>query len=152
MTKIQVNSQGKAYLTTAGKALAGVQPTLVTKSITENGTYNASSDNADGYSSVTVNVSGGGGSSKYGCTIDNLLGNVDANGKLQLPTEQTDLVFTGVVDIANYGLYYKFYKAGVKSVSFPDLTTISGNSSCYDMFTGCTSLTSVSFPNLTTVK
>lgn len=30
--------------------------TLITKSITENGTYSASSDNADGYSSVTVNV------------------------------------------------------------------------------------------------
>ena len=36
-------------------------PLLITKSITENGTYNASSDNADGYSSVVVNVSGGGG-------------------------------------------------------------------------------------------
>ena len=35
--------------------------TLVTKSITQNGTYNASGDSADGYSSVTVNVSGGGG-------------------------------------------------------------------------------------------
>lgn len=35
--------------------------TLATKSITQNGTYNASQDNADGYSSVTVNVSGGGG-------------------------------------------------------------------------------------------
>lgn len=35
--------------------------TLINKSITANGTYNASSDNADGYSSVTVNVSGGGG-------------------------------------------------------------------------------------------
>lgn len=34
--------------------------TLITKSITANGTYNASSDNADGYSSVAVNVSGGG--------------------------------------------------------------------------------------------
>ena len=33
--------------------------TLVTKTITQNGTYNASSDNADGYSSVIVNVSGG---------------------------------------------------------------------------------------------
>lgn len=31
-------------------------PNLATKDITENGTYNASSDNADGYSSVTVNV------------------------------------------------------------------------------------------------
>lgn len=40
---------------------AGNTPTLITKSITANGTYNASSDSADGYSSVTVNVSGGGG-------------------------------------------------------------------------------------------
>ena len=40
-------------------------PTLITKSITANGTYNASSDNADGYSSVTVNVSGGGGGLEY---------------------------------------------------------------------------------------
>lgn len=42
-------------------AVPSVSPTLITKSITANGTYNASSDNADGYSSVTVNVSGGGG-------------------------------------------------------------------------------------------
>lgn len=35
--------------------------TFTTKTITQNGTYNASSDNVDGYSSVTVNVSGGGG-------------------------------------------------------------------------------------------
>lgn len=39
-------------------------PTLITKNITQNGTYNASDDNADGYSSVSVNVSGG------GCTIN----------------------------------------------------------------------------------
>lgn len=36
--------------------------TLITKTVTANGVYNASSDNADGYSTVTVNVSGGGGS------------------------------------------------------------------------------------------
>lgn len=34
----------------------GGSATLATKSITSNGTYNASSDNADGYSSVTVSV------------------------------------------------------------------------------------------------
>lgn len=32
------------------------EPTLITKNITANGTYNAASDNADGYSGVTVNV------------------------------------------------------------------------------------------------
>lgn len=34
-------------------------PILTTKTITQNGTYNASSDSADGYSKVTVNVGGG---------------------------------------------------------------------------------------------
>lgn len=34
---------------------------LIAKSVTANGTYSASSDNADGYSSVTVNVPSGGG-------------------------------------------------------------------------------------------
>lgn len=38
----------------------GSTPVLVTKTITTNGTYNASTDNADGYSQVTVSVSGGG--------------------------------------------------------------------------------------------
>lgn len=33
---------------------------LITKNITQNGTYDAQDDNADGYSSVNVNVSGGG--------------------------------------------------------------------------------------------
>lgn len=34
----------------------GSSATLIAKTITENGTYNASSDSADGYTSVTVNV------------------------------------------------------------------------------------------------
>ena len=42
-------------------------PTLISKNITENGLYNAQDDNADGYSSVSVNVSGGGGES---CVIN----------------------------------------------------------------------------------
>lgn len=40
-------------VTTGG---GGSTPTLVTKQITENGTYTAADDNADGYSEVTVNV------------------------------------------------------------------------------------------------
>lgn len=34
----------------------GGSTTLITKTITQNGTYNAYDDNADGYSQVTVNV------------------------------------------------------------------------------------------------
>lgn len=39
-----------------GSGGGGSEPTLITKNITANDTYNASDDNADGYSSVTVNV------------------------------------------------------------------------------------------------
>ena len=38
---------------------SGGSAVLVTKTITGNGTYNASDDNADGYSQVTVDVEGG---------------------------------------------------------------------------------------------
>ena len=50
---------------------------LVTKEITENGTYDATDDSANGYSSVTVNVEGGGGSSDFSTatmTISNMDG------------------------------------------------------------------------------
>lgn len=51
--------------------------TLITKNITQNGTYNASADNADGYSQVTVNVSGGGTS--HFCDVDFTKGNFIIN-------------------------------------------------------------------------
>lgn len=50
------------YRCTGGNG-GGGGAVLITKNITENGTYNASSDNADGYSSVNVSVSGGGSAS-----------------------------------------------------------------------------------------
>lgn len=42
-----------------GKAAGGGGATIIAKSITANGVYYASSDNADGYSPVTVNITGG---------------------------------------------------------------------------------------------
>lgn len=44
------------FVTAIGNISTGGGSTLITKSITANGTYNASSDSADGYSSVTVTV------------------------------------------------------------------------------------------------
>ena len=54
-------ASGKQFIAADGTLTSGsaTAPVLTTKSITANGTYNASSDSADGYSSVTVNVSGG---------------------------------------------------------------------------------------------
>lgn len=87
MVKLQISPLGKVYVTTGDKALVANEPTgtkniysngtydvkdyasanvsvtpnLGTKYISSNGTYNASTDGYDGFSSVTVNVSGGGG-------------------------------------------------------------------------------------------
>lgn len=49
---------GKKFVTAQGVLTDGTATvaTLTTKSITENGTYNATDDGADGYSEVTVNV------------------------------------------------------------------------------------------------
>jgi hypothetical protein len=62
-------ASGKYFYTSSGVKTEGTasggSATLITKNITANGTYNASSDNADGYSSVTVSVSGGGGGLEY---------------------------------------------------------------------------------------
>lgn len=52
-------ASGKYFYTASGIRTVGTGTggsTLITKTITENGTYNASSDSADGYSSVTAAV------------------------------------------------------------------------------------------------
>jgi hypothetical protein len=54
----------------------GDSATLIEKSITENGVYNASDDNADGYSKVTVDVAGSGG--------ETFVVNVDYDSEYQL--------------------------------------------------------------------
>ena len=62
-----------------GSYEGGGGSTLITKSITQNGIYNASSDNADGYSQVTVNVSGGGSPNDLLFHFDN---NIKNSGNL----------------------------------------------------------------------
>lgn len=57
-------TENKTYTAPSGKAYSPVTvnvpgPTLITKTVTDSGTYAASSDNADGYSSVTVNIANG---------------------------------------------------------------------------------------------
>lgn len=85
---------------------SGGGSTLVTKTITENGTYDPADDNADGYSEVTVNVSGGGYSLSYdvgefigipaGNTGETLIGTVTgkANTKILLVVMHRDTITT----------------------------------------------------------
>lgn len=142
----------------------GTTPTLITKNITQNGTYNASSDNADGYSSVTVNVSGG-GSDPIGILFQ---GDVDANGNYIMPYNLTwtgDIYFNGIKNISNYSstsggafasyLYHQASQANrlkcrkiIGKVYFPDLETINHTSCFYSFCNGQTEVTEVHFPKL----
>lgn len=98
---------------------------------------------------------------KFGATVDSFLGDVDKNGVLQPSTEYVDLVFDGVKGVKDYGLYKKFadssssttaHSMRVRSVSFPDLTSIVYINSCYGAFTSCKLLTSVSMPLLQSIS
>lgn len=109
--------------------------------------------NFDNLATAISSIPSGGASTKYGASIDNILGDVNASGVIQKPTGQADIVFTGVQDVSNMGLSYAFYgKSSVKTLTFPNLTQISGSSGLSSMFTNCTSLTSASFPELTTIS
>lgn len=74
---------GQVYnyeLSTVGTGGGSSSPTLVTKEITANGTYTASNDSADGYSSVTVNVPSSG----------------------ITPTGSINIITNGTHDVTNY--------------------------------------------------
>lgn len=128
---------------------------------------------------LTGTGSGGGGSStKYGVSIDELLGDVSSN-TLQTPTGSVDLTISGFKKLAQYALYYKFCRCsrihsvtfsdleeiansyafqyafynctGITSATFTKLNKVSGSSAMGNSFYGCSNLVSVSFPELLTI-
>lgn len=91
----------------------------------------------------------------YGTTAEAFVGKTNANGVLQMPNTNYDVVFDGVTDLVEYALYFKFYNAGIKSISFPDLVgSQNGNNGKYSMNSLCNKSTvqSASFPKLEYVK
>ena len=100
----------------------------------------------------SITAGGGGGSTQFGLTAEQMLGTLDGEGNLTLPTLPS-ITFTGLKSIPDYGYYYKFYQRKFESgasVSFPDLTNISMYG-IYQCFSSCTSLTRVDLSALTTV-
>lgn len=100
--------------------------TLGTKSITANGTYTASDDSLDGYSSVTVNVSGGGADVYFGSEGAMYTVNLESDAT----TQKVPLV----------GCEY------LESIYAPNATTTAQNAGGYN----CTNLKTVHFPKCTT--
>lgn len=65
------NHYTPGQMATAISSIPTVAPTLISKSVVANGTYNASSDEADGYDSVSVNVPNSYASEDEGKVVNN---------------------------------------------------------------------------------
>lgn len=148
----------------------GSSSTLTTKTITANGTYSASDDSADGYSSVTVNVESSG---EY--STDDILNRIAPAGSIELTREvyayefYKNTALTGVTgSVTKVGAYgfqlctaLESFESSASYVTTSDymfggctsLTTVDatlkGTSSA--IFDGCTSLTSINQSNITSV-
>lgn len=139
------------FPTAIGTIPSGGSATLITKSITENGTYNASSDSADGYSSVTVAVP-----NTYSAGDE---GKVVSNGALVAQTARPDTITTnGSYITTNYNSvtvnvpsggddsFAKLVDRSIVTASIPSGTTEIGKSA----FRECGALASVTIPNTVT--
>ena len=118
-----------------------------------------------------------GGGTKYGVSVDSVLGEVDSNGVLQSPnipfsfesidvksisynalngrfTTITSLTTVNLPNLTNVeisGMTGAFYGCtSLSSVSIDELSSI-GDGGMHSAFKGCTSLTTVNLPNLTSV-
>lgn len=174
---------------TAGNIKSGVSilgvtgnyGTMTTKNISANGTYNASSDNVDGYSNVTVAVPNGtevgSGSTNgtytptspnigfssftvdvpaetcYGLTKSELEGNI-VNGTIVYPGTNLTLDLSEINNFSAYVMEYRFYgRTDISEVKFNDseYITVSQNA-LMDAFAGCTNINCTSFSNFRTIN
>ena len=123
-------------------------------SITGNGTYTFGSGYS-GLGTITVNVPAS-IKTKIGLNVDNFVGDTDANDVLQpvasaIPA--SSLNFSGIADLGDYALYFKFNGKTVSGVlDMSNIESISGSYAMHDAFYSCTSLTSVDLSSLQVVS
>lgn len=105
----------------AGKAAGGGGSTLITKTITENGTYAAFSDNADGYSSVTVDVAGGGGG---GAKVLTKIAEAEITSPVSAVTfpltlfDNVDFFYLNIVDVVMSASDYIYFKLDNNNIGY----------------------------------
>ena len=90
--------------------------------------------------------------SRFGVSFNDVIGTA-TSGTLGTIASEINLNYTGVTNLAQNALNsaYRGWQK-IKSVAFPDLTTISGTSAMNNAFNNCTNLTSATFPSLTTIS
>lgn len=87
----------------------------------------------------------GGAKTKFGLSVDNFVGDVDADGAMKpFSSNAVDIVFDGVTKVGK-GFFAK--NPPVRSVSFPDLATV-GDYGLHTFLYQCDALETVDFPAL----
>ena len=125
---------------------------FISKTISQNGTYDPSDDSADAYSQVVVNVAGGGGDSNIGYDI--ILGT--GTGSISISTISSFRGYvcsnnSGVTELTLTGCEYiganAFYSCkNMSKISIPDCLSFSDQT-----FGNCSSLISIYAPSLNSV-
>ena len=138
----------------------GGEATLINKNISSNGTYNASSDNADGYSKVVVNVPNPSTGTKQisisqnGTTTENVTDYASAEITVNVSavndySSLADCGISGVVNIPNatkIGQYKLANLTNATGVYAPLVTTLEANA-----LNGSTEIETLVFPSLTSL-
>ena len=101
--------------------------TAIKNAVIAKGVSVSDTDTFRSYADKIGQISGGSApATKYGVSIDNLLGNVDGNGVYVPPTEQPHYVFTGVKR-ANADAFRAVFALKTNFIAeFPDLTYVEG--------------------------
>ena len=123
--------------------------TAIKDAIVAKGVAVADTDPFSAYPAKIGQIQAGGGApaTKFGVSIDNLLGNVDADGNYTAPTEKIALDLRGVKSIPTQGMYYAFLQKPVVSVDASTVVSI-GNYGMGNAFDGCIYLESIDFSSL----
>lgn len=122
--------------------IGDIVPIVGTKNITINGTYNASDDSLEGYSSVTVS-----------CDDSGLIPREISQGTLQPVAITSFTLPNNCTNIGNYGASFAFYNCTTNtSVNLLNLTDVSGVYGLYQAFYGNTALTNINLTGLTNIS
>lgn len=104
-----------------------------------------------GYAAKIGEIQSGGGVpvTKFGLSIDDLLGNVDVNGNYVFPNGGGKFDGTGIKNITQYAFYYKFHKGNITEFHMPDLESVGSYGLGY-VCSGDENLIVVDMPNIKT--
>lgn len=142
--ELEITENGDYDVIDKASVKVDVQPNLGTKTITENGVYNASDDNLDGYSSVEVETSGADLNEYFTETISK--GSSTASGGWMKTIKKLPK-FTISGTSCNY-MFSEYTKNEIDLSNFDtsDVTTMTS------MFSNCTGLVNLDLSNFDTSK